>query len=847
MSTFRPRLRTLALVLTLAAVQTSHAAALDPGWPRELVRDDATLTYYQPQIDDWKDFKELTGRMAVSVTLRGGKPQVGVVTLQAHTDVDIDSRNARLSNPQITGTSFPGADQGTAQKLDQVVRKFLNPQASLTLSMDRLVASIDKKQAAPAVAIKSDPPTIFVSFGPGLLLFVDGEPVLAPIRNSDLAFVVNASWPLFIDNATHQYYLFTGSSWMTSTDMKTGWAEIKTLPAKMTKVSADPTWSDLKPFIPAPAKRAGKAPAVFYSSTPAELISFDGQPVYSPIPGTGLVFAKNTDSDVFVYTPTKTYYYLTAGRWFSSPAPSGPWTYATDHLPADFASIPRDSPASRVLASVPGTPEANDAVLLAQIPTTVEVNPAAAAAEIKVAYTGEPQFAPIEGTPLAYATNTPDKIIKVQNHYYLCSRGVWFDSPSPSGPWTTSTSVPPVIYTIPPASPVYNVTYVTQQVVPGGTVQASYTAGYLGMFIAGAAIGAIVAQGNGYYYPPYVRVGYGPYPVYYPRPAPYGYPVYNPYTGASGVRGGVYGPAGSAQWGASYNPNTGTYARGATASGRYGSASVAQAYNPYTGAYAATRQGSNAYGQWGSSVVTKGNQWAATQHTTTANGSVGRYQNSAGGKAVAGSTANGRAVAGKTANGDLYAGRDGNVYKNTGGSWQKYDNGSWSTVNKPTPQSVSQKPTQTTSSSPSQRATGTTNSAATQQNAQGVQSKRPAGTQSDNAGAAPRNAQSTQQPRSATSQPNNPRAPQQIAQANQQARPSATTAAKPTAQPQSPAVGSSRASAQPYAADLNQQMQNRQRGTAQSQRYAQSGTPRGAAVGGMGARGGGGGGGGLRR
>ena len=156
MSTFKPHLRTLtlALALTLAAAQTNHAATLDPGWPRELVRDDATLTYYQPQIDDWKDFRELTGRMAVSVTLRGGRPQVGVITMQAHTDVDIDSRNARISNPQITGTSFPGADEATAQKLDQVVRKFLNPQASLTLSMDRLVASIDKKQAAPAVAIR---------------------------------------------------------------------------------------------------------------------------------------------------------------------------------------------------------------------------------------------------------------------------------------------------------------------------------------------------------------------------------------------------------------------------------------------------------------------------------------------------------------------------------------------------------------------------------------------------------------------------------------------------------------------------------------------------------------------
>ncbi len=29
----------------------------------------------------------------------------------------------------------------------------------------------------------------------------------------------------------------------------------------------------------------------------------------------------------------------------------------------------------------------------------------------------------------------------------------------------------------------------------------------------------------------------------------------------------------------------------------------------------------------------------------------------------------------------MYAGHDGNVYKNTGSGWQKYDNGTWSTVN----------------------------------------------------------------------------------------------------------------------------------------------------------------------
>ena len=125
-------------------------------------------------------------------------------------------------------------------------------------------------------------------------------------------------------------------------------------------------------------------------------------------------------------------------------------------LPPDFAQIPSDSPASVVLASVPGTEEAKDAVLLAQIPTTMTVNPATAAANVKVSYGGDPHFEPITGTSLAYATNTQDKVIKVGDVYYLCLQGVWFMSTTPQGPWTVASSVPQVIYTIPPSSPVYS-------------------------------------------------------------------------------------------------------------------------------------------------------------------------------------------------------------------------------------------------------------------------------------------------------------------------------------------------------------------------------------------------------
>jgi hypothetical protein len=340
---------------------------------------------------------------------------------------------------------------------------------------------------------------------------------------------------------------------------------------------------------------------------------------------------------------------------------------------------------------VPGTEESKDAVLLARIPTTVTVNPEAAAKEAKVTYDGPPQFVLIEGTTLYYAKNTVQKVIKVGDLYYLCLQGIWFVSPNPQGPWQTAQSVPQVIYTIPPSSPVYNVTYVTQTVYPDGTVVASYTSGYTGVYVMSVSSVVVVTGGTGYYYPPYIvpYPVYG-YPVYYPPPYTYGYVAhYTSATGAYGISQTAYGPYGSATRTASYNPYTGTYARTASVSSAYGSAAAGRAYNPYTGAYGATRQGSNAYGSWGSSVVTKGGQTAYTQHRTTAEGSVGSIQTSSGGKAVGKSSASGTTVVGKTGSGDVYAGHDGNAYKKTDSGWQKYDNGSWTTV--PPPSSAAPK------------------------------------------------------------------------------------------------------------------------------------------------------------
>jgi len=747
----------LALVLATGA----SAFAQDPGWPRKLQKPGGTVIAYQPQVDEWKDHTNITWRQAFQMTPTGAKQVIGAATFTGTTNVDTEKHTVVIFGIKAIDTYFPSLDQATSARMDPLFKTFV-PEV-VNISLERVVAYLPKPQSVQTVNLKNDPPSIFVNYSPAVLLAVDGEPVLVAIKDTKLKFVINTQWPLFLDTSKSQYYLLVGPRWLTAADLHGPWSAATKLPQDMDRLPNDPQWVDLKKVIPLSAQSTAPLPRVFYSSVPAEVILFNGRPIYAKILQTQLLYATNTDSPFFLYTPTNEYYYLAAGRWFRSKDLQGKWTFASMDLPEDFAKIPLSSPASAVLSSVPGTEEAKDAVLIAQIPTVMEIDPKSAAAQAKVSYSGDPKFAPIEGTSLYYATNTPDKVIKVADVYYLCLQGVWFMSPNSQGPWTTASSIPKEVYTIPPSSPVYNVTYVTQTTTSSGNVQSSYTAGYMGAFVVGVALGAVVANGTGYYYPPYIyHPPYG-YPVYRPYPVPYGGSYYNTGNGSYGAYHTTYAPYGSATRAASYNPYTGTYKQGASVSTPYGSRSAAQAYNPYTGTYAATRQGSSPTAQWGQSYVSNGNKSAYTQHYSTAQGAVASAQGSQGGKAVGASTAYGNTAVGKSSSGDMYAGHDGNVYKNTGEGWQKYDNsaGSWNTVNTPENKQLAQQ--------------------------QAQQQKQTYQQQNPNSQA---NAQQAQQQRQSYQQQN----------PNSQARSSTTTSTQ----------------------SLNSEMQNRQRGSAQASNYQRS-------------------------
>jgi hypothetical protein len=551
------------------------------------------------------------------------------------------------------------------------------------IALDRILAAVETSAIIPhdVKGVKAEPPNIFFSTGSAIRLNLDGEPIWSPIEQNDLRFAVNTNWDLFEHEPSKTFYLRNGAYWLKASKVEGAWTPAGKLPESFQKLPSDENWKEVKAALPGKKIDAKKVPTVFVSLEPAELILLEGEPKYEAVEGTRLLWVSNTKSDVFRMGKSGFVYYLVAGRWFSAADFKGPWTFATPSLPEDFKQIPLEHERSRVLASVPGTREAAEAILLAQIPQTARVN----VNELKapeVAYQGDPEFKPEPGTKVQSAANTDKDIFKFGDTYYMCYQGVWFSAKGPNGPWEVETEIPKEIYDIPASSSHHHVTYVTVEEDDDDSDQwatFAVVAGYTGLMIAwGCAV-----WGTGWYYPPYVWYG-GYYPVYYPRYGAYGYSAwYNPWTGTYGRGVAAYGPYGGVGAGARYNPRTGTYARGTAAWGPYGARGVAEAWNPRTGTYGATRQGSNVYGSWGSTYVQRGDDWAATARTTNrATGTTSRVTRTDEGAVASRHRAGGGTVA-VTEGGDVYAGRDGNVYRKQDGNWQKNDSGNWNNVDPP--------------------------------------------------------------------------------------------------------------------------------------------------------------------
>lgn len=689
----------------------------DPvSYPREITGETGTVVVHTPQIDTWKDFEKIEGRVAIEVTPAGEEePVFGVAEFTADTDPNLELRIVAVENAEISVTSFAVADDARRKQLDQVVRKTVQRKTQY-MPLDVILTYIAPNAELPEEeGLSFEPPPIFYSSTPAILVIMDGEPLLASIPDTKLQYAVNTNWDLF-RYKEKEWYLRNDSHWLKNKELSGEWKYDNSLPSHFKKLPDDGNWTEVKAAIP-PEKSEEDEPIVFVSDRPAELILIDGTPLYNTVGGPGLEYVDDTESDLFRYE-TK-FYYLVSGRWFRADQLRGPWEFVQE-LPDVFATIPADHKKGHVLAAVPNTDEARLAALEASLPRKASIS-RDAGKNVSVSYQGEPQFEAVSGTiDVERAVNSSNDIVKVGGEYYLCDNAVWYVSTNAEGPWVVADKIPSVIYTIPPSSPSYHVTHVHvyEDESDSSTVSTGYTSGYTGVTVAYG----VAMYGTGWYYPPYYGYPYYGYPYYYPYPYSYGGSAwYNPNTGMYGRSASVYGPYGGYGRAASYNPQTGSYARGAAVWDNDEIAGSGIAYNPRTGTGVATNRYVNEHGGWGESLITHNDKWMETQtqwdhdslstQIRTSEGTTGQIERERYGEGVVGSgefqrgdqslstkSARGdqgtvigyetgageKGIVGRSDEGDLYAGKDGQVYKRDDNGWHQNDGeGGWNKVEVP--------------------------------------------------------------------------------------------------------------------------------------------------------------------
>jgi hypothetical protein len=710
-------------------IQTQSGGTSESAWPRTFTSGVNIFTIYQPQVDKWH---ENLVDLYFAVELKAGKEtasKYGVVWIQARTEVDKVNRLVTLDHAKITNVTFPAAPDKEPE-LTALLEKKL-PGATKTISLDRLEAALETdSEAGKGVDVKNEPPKVNIVKKPSLLVLIDGMPQMGDVPGTKLRSVINTRSIILYDNEKELYFLRVQDWWLQAKALEGPWEYAKKLSDAMKRAEEiiasqndgqipEGGQTTQQPSLKGSKKKLefAETPAVYVAFEPTEMIETKGEPTYNQIQGSNLKYVVNTSGNIFRLADGE-YYMLLSGRWFKGGTLDGPWTFvAAADMPTDFAKIPTHNPKAVVLASVPGTPEANEALIANSIPQTATIT--RSEAKLTVQYDGEPSFMPIQGTSMSYAKNTSAAVIKVFDDYYCVEAGVWFKAASPEGPWVVADTVPAPIYDIPPSSPLHNVTYVKVYNSTPDVVHVGYTPGYYGTVVSAST--NTVVFGTGWYYPPYISpiawygwpytygvgagftysddtgwsvgfgYGFGSYPWYYPWWGPMGYYgcCWYPYYGWGAWGGaaianvyGVWGNTAYSRTGAAWaNPYTGNYGaatRGAYQNTQTGRSTIAgRGYNTniYTG---------NTYGYRGGATynpntgIVAGGGAGFVGNIYTGQGTAGR------GGFIYNTNTNAGIAAGKN---NIYAGKDGTVYRynRDSGNWSSNSGSGWQPVNKPQP------------------------------------------------------------------------------------------------------------------------------------------------------------------
>ena len=281
------------LMLLQSLGGTAFAASTDTGawYPKTRTSDKGTIVLYTPQVRSWDDFISLRAHMAFQIEVKDtGRTAYGSIDFTASTEVDLTNREVFLFDMRINKLYIPGIQEYEVEY--HVIREAVEGK-STEVPLDLVLAYLpDSLPITKAENLNTEPPPIQVSTEPAILLTIDTKPVFLPAGESGMEFILNANWSVFRESGKEELYLLGPDGWLTGASIEGPWTRSTRLPEAFRQLPDDPNWAEAKAALPEELSGfmviQSLPPKVIPSMEPAELIVFQGQPVWEPIDESGV-------------------------------------------------------------------------------------------------------------------------------------------------------------------------------------------------------------------------------------------------------------------------------------------------------------------------------------------------------------------------------------------------------------------------------------------------------------------------------------------------------------------------------------------------------------------------------
>jgi hypothetical protein len=196
-------------------------------------------------------------------------------------------------------------------------------------------------------------PEIVVATEPTELIVTEGKANFEPLVD-DLLVLTNSQSDIFMHVGSQDYYIVLSGRWFKSKSLEGPWTYSSSdqLPEAFVNIPEDSKQAESRVYVAGTTEareavmdaQIPQTAAVSKGSVDIE-VTYDGEPKFVAIEGTGLTYAENTGSTVL--QSDGSFYLVEDAVWYISSSPKGPWRVA-ESRPGDVDAIPPESPVYNV-------------------------------------------------------------------------------------------------------------------------------------------------------------------------------------------------------------------------------------------------------------------------------------------------------------------------------------------------------------------------------------------------------------------------------------------------------------------------------------------------------------------